>query len=448
MKKFYITTAIPYVNGPPHIGHALEFIQADVVARYNRLLKKDVFFLTGADEHGSKIVQTAKDQKIGIKKLVDKNTKTFIDLHKALNISYDNFIRTSDQKKHWPVAQVFWKKLVEKGDIYKDKYRGLYCVGCEAFVAKKDLINGKCPEHNKKPELLQEENYFFKLSKYIPEIKAKIKKQELKIIPKERENEILSLLEQGTGDVSFSRPKKVLPWGIPVPEDDSHVIYVWCDALINYLSGDTKNFWPADVHVIGKGILRFHAAIWPGMLLAVGLPLPKTILVHGYITSNGQKMSKSLGNVIDPSNLIKKHGTDAARYYLLREIPTTSDGDFSWERFEQRYNADLANDLGNLIKRSENLIKDIKIKNQEFKINPEIENFKFDKALDVIWKKIKWANQFIDKNKLWENKDKKKLAELKTAIYEIGLSLQPFIPETAQKILKGDTDKPLFPRIK
>jgi len=446
MNKFFVTTAIPYVNGPPHIGFAMELLQADVLARYNRLKKQDVFFLTGADEHGSKIVKTAKEQKIEIKKLVDKNAKKFIDLLKALNISSNNFIRTSDQKKHWPVAQSFWKKLAEKGDIYKDTYKGLYCVGCEAFVSKKDLINNKCPEHNKKPELLEEENYFFKLSKYIAEIKSKIKSQELKIIPKERKNEILSLLEQRTGDVSFSRPKKALPWGIPVPGDEKHIIYVWCDALINYLSGDIKNFWPANVHVIGKGILRFHAGIWPGMLLSAGLPLPKTILVHGYITSNGQKMSKSLGNVIDPFEVIKKYNADATRYYLLREIPTTGDGDFSWQRFEQRYNSDLANDLGNLIRRSQNLIQNIKIKNQKFQINPELENFNFSKALEIIWQKISWANQFIDKNKLWEDKDQKKLLELKTAIFQIGSALQPFLPETAEKILQNKKGI-LFPRI-
>lgn len=433
MKKFYITTAIPYVNAPPHIGFALELIQADVMARWHRQKGNDVFFLTGADQHGSKVVKTAKEQNKEIKDLVKENTDKYKELLNVLNISNDNFIETIDKKNHWPKAQEIWNKLKEKGDIYKDKYKGLYCIGCEAFVQERDLANGKCPEHNKEPEILEEENYFFKLSKYISKIRDLIEKDKLKVVPKERKNEILKLLEN-TSDVSFSRPKEILPWGIPVPGDAEHTIYVWCDALINYLSGDKKNFWPADVHVIGKGILRFHAGIWPGILLSAGLELPKIILVHGYVTSNGQKMSKSIGNAIDPFALCAKYGADAVRYYLLREIPTTKDGDFSEEKFIERYNADLANDLGNLINRTKKLLENIKPgpEDKDFinKIDKKIQEFSFDGALEIIWQKIKWANKFIDQERLWESKDEKKLGQVKTAIEQIKSALEPFLPET------------------
>lgn len=464
MDKFYVTTAIPYVNAPPHIGFALEIIQADVLARYYRQKNKKTFFLTGVDEHGSKIVKTAKDKDIDLKDFINQNANFFKELTKALNISNDNFIRTSDQKKHWPVAQKIWRKLEENGDIYKDEYRGLYCVGCEAFIAKKDLVDGKCPEHDKEPEKLSEENYFFRSSKYLPEVKKRIEKDELEIVPEVRKNEILSLMEEDMGNVSFSRPKKNLPWGIPVPGDPSHVMYVWCEALTNYLSGidypseKFKKFWPADVQVIGKGILRFHAAVWPAMLLSLGLPLPKKILVHGYVTSEGEKMSKSLGNVVDPFKVVQKYGTDAVRYYLLREIPTTGDGDFSWQRFKALYRADLANDLGNLVKRAQGILGDVIARKEaegrltkqsrgfQNQVNQAVENFQFNQALKIIWQKIAWANKFINQERLWESKDKKKLGQLKEAILEIAQALKPFLPETSAKIFKGKKEI-LFPKI-
>jgi methionyl-tRNA synthetase len=344
-KKFYITTSIFYVNSAPHIGSALEMVQADILARYHRQLNKDVFLLTGADEHGVKIVRKAKELNKTIKELVDENTVKFIDLTKALNLSNNDFIRTTDQKRHWPGVYKIWRALDKKGDIYKGKYRGFYCDGCEAYLTPADLIGGKCSYHKKEPEVLEEENYFFRLSKYIPEIQKIIEGDQLVIVPKARKNEVLGLIRQGVEDISISRPKQKLIWGVPVPNDDSQIIYVWMEALVNYVSvlgygRDVKKFnqyWPADIHCLGKDILRFHALLWPAMLLSAELPLPKKIFVHGYLTIEGQKMSKSLGNIIDPFELVKKYGTDPVRYFLLREFSSTADGDFSIKRLEERY---------------------------------------------------------------------------------------------------------------
>src|SRR3989338_2326616 len=365
MAKFYITTAIDYVNAKPHIGHAIEKIQADVLARFHRQKGDEVWFLTGTDEHGAKIARAAQAAGKDPKDFVDDGAGHFKDLKKALNLSWDDFIRTSSQKRHWPGAQKLWLKLFEAGDLYKKSYKGLYCVGHEAFITEKDLVDGKCRDHQTAPELIEEENWFFRLSKYSDKIKSVIESGELKIIPESRENEILSLIRQGLEDVSFSRPRKDLSWGIPVPNDPEHTMYVWCDALTNYITaigyGQEQNieiskyrnfeyWWPADLHIIGKDILRFHTAIWPGMLLSAGLPLPKAIFVHGFITVEGQKMSKTIGNVIAPVEQ-KKPGTDPVRYYLLREIPSYEDGDFSYKKFEERYNGDLANGIGNLVAR-------------------------------------------------------------------------------------------------
>lgn len=358
-KKFYITTSIPYVNAAPHIGFALEAIQADVLARYHRDKGEDSLFLTGVDEHGAKIVRAAEAAGKIPRDFVDEISEKFLALKTTLNLSVNDFIRTSDKKRHWPGAQKLWLKLNEAGKLYKKNYIGLYCIGHEAFITEKDLIDGKCRDHQKDPEVIEEENWFFKISDYTEEIKSKIESGELQIVPENRKNEILSLAKERFEDVSFSRPRKDLNWGVPVPNDPEHTMYVWCDALSNYISAigyadDEKKFkkwWPADVHIIGKDILRFHAAIWPGMLLAAGLPLPKTIFVHGFITVDGEKMSKTLGNVVDPFEIVKKYSTDALRYYLLREILSYEDGDFTYKKFEDRYNADLAKGLGNLVAR-------------------------------------------------------------------------------------------------
>ena len=482
MSKFYVTTSIPYVNAPPHIGHALEFIQADVLARSQRAAGRDVFFLTGADEHGVKIVRAAEESKKTTKKFVDENTEKIKKLIKILNISNDDFIRTTDKKRHWPGAQKLWMKLVEAGDIYKKKYKGLYCAGHEAFVTDKDLVNGICAIHKTKPEIIEEENYFFRLSKYSKKIELFVKNGKLKVSPVSRRNEILSLLKEGLEDISFSRPAKSLSWGIPVPNDPNHTMYVWCDALSNYITalgygqGNSKykipntkywHYWPADVQVIGKDILRFHAAIWPGMLLAAKLPLPKTIFVHGFITVGGKKMSKTVGNVIDPFEIVKKYGADALRYYLLREIPSGEDGDFTYEKFEERYNAGLAKGLGNLVARvltlsQKNNIKAVKnknfdaaIKKTEKQIEKFINEFRFNNALVAIWRLVASGNKYIDEKKPWALKPESKefkeiIGSLLFLISDIGILLSPFLPETSEKVIEAVKNKKLivlFPRL-
>ena len=468
-QKFYITTSIPYVNLPGHLGHALEFIQADVLARYHRLLDEDVFFLTGTDENGLKNFQAAEKTDKTPQKFVDEVSAKFKKLTRVLNMSNDDFIRTTDKKRHWPTVQKVWLKLRENNDIYKKKYKGLYCVGCEAFIKEKDLIDGKCPIHKKELQILEEENYFFRLSKYQKRIEEIIKKDKIKIIPEARKNEILSFIKQGVEDISCSRSKENLKWGVPVPDDGTQLIYIWLEALLNYISAldyakngaKFKKFWPANVHCVGKDIFRFHSLLWPAVLLSLKLPLPKTIFVHGFITVAGQKMSKSLGNVIDPFELVKKYGTDAVRYFLLREIPATEDGDFTYEKFERRYNADLANGLGNLVSRVSKLNENLKVKNKKSELRIKnleglFNEFKFKEILDEIWQQVAWANKYIEEKKLWElvktdpKEGKKVLAELLSLISEIAEVISPFMPETSEKIfaqLEAPKSEPLFPRI-
>ncbi|MBI1957204.1 MAG: methionine--tRNA ligase, partial [Candidatus Niyogibacteria bacterium] len=365
-EKFYITTAIAYVNAKPHIGFALELTETDAIARYRRLRGVNVRFLTGTDEHGAKTLRAAEASKKPVREFVDANAAEFKRLGAMLNVSNDDFIRTSDEKRHFPGAQELWKRLDAAGDIYKKMYRGLYCVGHEAFVTPKDLKDGVCVDHGKAPETIEEENYFFRLSKYRDPILKAIESGTLAIYPETRKNEVVSFLREGLEDVSFSRPAKDIPWGVPVPGDAAQTMYVWCDALSNYITAlgfgsedisKFKEFWPADLQVIGKDILRFHAVIWPGMLLSAGLPLPKALFVHGHIFSGGKKMSKTVGNVIDPNDLIGRYNADALRYYLLREIPTFDDGDFTEERFLEAYNAALANGIGNYISRVAKMIE-------------------------------------------------------------------------------------------
>jgi len=462
--KFYITTAIAYTNAEPHIGFALELLQADVLARYHRLIGDETYFLTGTDEHGSKIAQAAEKHGKDTQVFVDEIAETFIDLTKKLNISNDDFIRTSDQKRHWPAAQKIWQKLAERGDLYKKDYEGLYCVGCESLKKKSDLDNGLCPIHKTEPQVVKEENWFFRLSKYTAIIKEKIQNDELKIVPDSRKNEIINLLDDAE-DVSFSRPTSTLKWGIPVPGDDTQTMYVWTDALTNYISAigyadETEQFkklWPADVHLIGKDILRFHAMYWPVILLSVGIDLPKAIYVHGFVTADGEKMSKSLGNVIDPKHLIEKYGVDVTRYFLLREIPSDGDGDFSYKKLKDRYNGDLANGLGNLVQRvatliadklNGELIYDKNIVEDEFiqeilddrTYHVAINEFRLHNCLEEIWRKIGLANAYIDNHKPWQLlKDKpgdftRCMTSLFAMIYHIDWLLLPFMPETASKI--------------
>ena len=477
MKKFYITTSIAYTNALPHIGFALESIQADVLARYNKSLNKDVFFLTGTDEHGTKIAKAAKLADKSPKEFVDEISNKFKELGKLLNLSNDDFIRTTDEKRHWPVVEKIWKKLEKNKDIYKKQYVGLYCSGCEAFLKTKDLKEGKCRIHLIKPEKISEENYFFKLTKYIDKVKKAIESDKLKIIPETRKNEILSIINQEPEDVSFSRSSKKLSWGIPVPGDDTQRIYVWADALTNYISAldypngkQFKRYWPADIHCIGKDILKFHALIWPAMLLALGLELPKEIFVHGFINVDGKKMSKSLGNVIDPFELVKKYGTDAVRYYLLREIPSAEDGDFTYEKFEGRYNSDLAGGIGNLVLRTRtmadskvsqglminNETKNAKLKKEITRVEKEhtkaLEEFKFNDALKAVWELISYCDKYINDTRPWQKEkgNERIISDVIFALEKIAVLLQPFLPETAEKVAGQIKNKPkeaLFPRV-
>lgn len=471
-KAFYITTSIAYTNASPHLGFALELIQADVLARYHRALGEEVFFLTGTDEHGQKIAKASGEAGKDPKDFTDEISKRFKDLKGLLSLSNDDFIRTSDQERHWPAVEKFWLALRENGDIYKKKYQGLYCVGCEAFITNKDLVDGKCKNHQKEPEIIEEENYFFRLSKYSKEIEEALESNRTRIIPEGRKNEMLSFIRQGLEDVSFSRPRKDLKWGIPVPEDDTQTIYVWADALVNYLSAlgypdeRYKKCWPADVHCLGKDILRFHSTIWLGMLLSLKLPLPENIFVHGFITSDGQKMSKSLGNVIDPFQLVGKYGADPVRYFLCREITPTEDGDFTYEKFEQRYNSDLAKGLGNLVSRVANLAKKYSLSSvasPNGQIEKEISTvreryhkafseFKFNEALMAIWDLISFCDRYIEKEKPWEEKENSKevVSGLVSAVLAVTDLCQPFLPlaaNDAKEQMEGKEIKALFPRI-
>lgn len=467
MGKFYVTTSIPYANSAPHIGFSMEAVQADFLARYHKMIGDDSYFLTGTDEHGTKIEETAaklgKTSQEHVNNIADLNLK----LKDILNLSYDDFIRTTSER-HKGGAKKLWEKLVEAGDIYKGNYEGYYCSGCEAYVTEKELVDGMCVIHKKSAQKFSEENYFFKLSKYSDQILKLIESDELQILPLSRKKEFLNVVKDGLRDISFSRPKESLKWGIEVPNDSDQVMYVWCDALSNYITAlDFENegklfnkYWPADVHVIGKDILRFHAGIWIGMLLAAKIELPKSIYVHGFITSGGHKMSKSLGNVIAPSEVTEKYGTDATRYYLLREIVTTDDGDFTYEHFEELYNSELANNLGNLVNRvlsmtsryfdgkcpaisdnNNDMIDRINLFWESY--SKEIENFDLRKAAEVVVALTDFANKYIEDTKPWALA-KTNPAQLGNVMYtlleilrHIGYALSPFMPETSEKILSA-----------
>lgn len=438
-KKYYITTAIDYVNARPHIGHAFEKVLADALARWNKLQGKQVFFLTGTDENAQKNAQAAKEAKVPTQKFVDKNSRIFIEMCKKLNVAYDYFIRTTEAK-HVKIAQEIFEKVYKKGDIYKGTYEGLYCYGCEAYKTEKDLVDGKCPEHpNKELSHLKEEAYFFKLSKYKAQVEKFVKDY---IVPEARKNEILARLkEEELKDLCVSRTG--LDWGIDIPFDKKHKIYVWFDALINYISGAQGN-WPADLHVIGKGINWFHSVIWPAILISAGYKFPDKLLVHGYLTLGGRKISKSFGKIIDPIELADKYGADSVRYSLLR-CSIFEDSDYDEEILVERNNKELADKLGNLISRvsalaekyglekcENKLIKKLKLKI----IESYFEKFEIDKALTEIFAFIDTCNGYIQENELWKTHEKKKLYELCDSIKAIAVLLSPFIPETSEKIAK------------
>jgi len=465
---FFISTAIDYPSDKPHLGHSLEKIQADVLARYKRLQGFDVHFSTGTDEHGLKIQRKSERAEKKPKEFVDEMSKYFKDAWNLLNISYDDFIRTTE-KRHEKVVQEIIKRIYEKGDVYKGKYKGLYCVDCESYYLPKDLVNGKCPIHQKPAEAIEEEAYFFRMSKYQNALIKHIEEDKKFIIPESKKNETLNRLKEPLQDLSISR--KTVEWGIPLHVDKEFTLFVWVDALINYLTTisypDEKfqKFWPADIHVIGKDIIWHHSIIWGSLLLSLGLPLPKTIFVHGFITSAGQKMSKSLGNVIDPFELVEKYGTDPVRYFLLREIPPTEDGDFTQEKFKERYNADLSKGLGNLVARIITLAEKIKpvpqppnsevreiVEKTEKNYQKTLTEFQFNKALISIWDLIGFCDKYIEKEKPWEKSDKQGaiIQDLLFVLSNIAKMLKPLLPATSDQIieqLKTKKGKSLFPRL-
>ncbi len=464
--KIYITTPIYYANAEPHIGSAYTTIAADCLARFNRLIGKEVFFLTGTDEHGAKIEARAKEVGKEPQEFVNEIAAKFQFAWDELNVSYNNFIRTTNPE-HIKAVKSALNKMYEKGDIYKGEYKGLYCRGCEQFKSEKDLVDGLCPDHKVAPELMSEESYIFRASRYAKIILEKIKKDELKICPIERRNEVISFYEkEGLNDISFSR--KNVAWGIPLPWDKSHTAYVWADAFLNYLTGlgwkgpldKTPSFWPPTLQLMSKDILRVHATIWPAMLLSLELPLPKEIFIHGFFLVNGQKMSKSLGNVILPSDLIKRFGVDASRYLLMDAASFGRDGDISWDKLDEKYNAHLANGLGNLVARSLVLVQkmakqDLRLeKNKDNYIqktlekswNLYIDNFskvKIDNVITIINKQVSILDNYIAENKPWEliktNDDKVGgiMYNVIEALRHLAFMVWPFMPEITPKILAG-----------
>lgn len=476
-KKFYITTPIYYVNDKPHVGHIYTTVVADVLARYRRSKGDEVFFLTGTDENAQKSVEAANKAGKDIKDYTDELAGIWRETFLKLNFSFDRFIRTTSPE-HRKAVEEFYSLVQAKGDIYQADYEGYYCKGCEGFVTESELTDdGYCPFHLTKPELIKEKNYFFKASKYKQELLDHIEKHPEFIQPMSRRNEVVNYIKEHFVDFSISRQS--VKWGIPLPTDPTQVIYVWFDALLGYFSGigfgqdDVKfdKFWPADVQLVGKDIIKFHCAYWPTMLLSAGYELPKTIYANGFFTSEGKKISKSLGNAIDPLELAKEYTFDAIRYFLLREIPFGDDGDFSTSRLKERYNSDLANGLGNLVQRTLNMISqyaDGKIDQENTsnlpvkfdKVDELIDKFKFDQALQEIWRGITWANKFIEDEKPWElykNNDQDKLASVLGQLYaiikEVNKHIEPFLPETSEKINKLLTaskivppEVPLFPR--
>jgi methionyl-tRNA synthetase len=456
--RFYITTAIDYVNAKPHLGHAYEKILADVIARWNRITGKDVYFLTGTDENAQKNEQAARKAGKPVKEFVEKNAGYFRELCEVLGLSNSDFIRTTEDR-HVRVSQEIFRNVLDKGDIYKGVYEGLYCVGCEEFKTEKDLVNGKCPEHDEKPQVIKEENYFFRMSKYTKQVENLLSRPGF-VRPDYRRIEMLNRVRsEGLKDISVSR--QGLKWGIGVPGDSGSKIYVWFDALINYVSAlgypdgkDFRKFWPADMHMIGKGISWFHSVIWPSILMSAGIELPKSVVVHGYITINGQKISKSLGNVIDPVELVRKYPRDAIRYQLIRETPFGEDGDFNEESLKARLNGELVADLGNLVSRVVKLSERHKGKFagkdhlsrylNMGKIGKHMGGMELHHALEEIWSFIRACNRYINEKEPWKLDGDALgtiLYNLLEALRVLGIVLEPFLPDTAERmreVLKSD----------
>lgn len=460
-KKLYIATAIPYVNGLPHIGNALDYLLADIWTRYQKQNGHEVRFQVGTDEHGNKIAAKATELNISPQAYADKMYVNFESLMKKMNTSYTDFIRTTDAH-HIGAVQYIWQTLAPY--IYKGKYEGWYCIGHEAFFTDKEVqaTGGVCPDHQAPYQQVSEENYYLKTSAFTDKLREAIETGVMQIVPEFRKKEFLDLMKDGLQDVSISRPRKNLSWGIPVPGDPDQIMYVWLDALSNYITvlgypdrEGWQEYWPADVQVIGKDILRFHAGIWPAMLLGLGLELPKKLLVHGFVNVGGAKISKTVGNGIDPNEIIDQYGLDAFRYFFSRHIPTLDDGDFTWENFENAYNTELGNDLGNLVQRVSSMVTRYQAgvigevpqgEHDMSGYHEAMESLEFNKAMDEVWAKVRSLNQYIENVKPWEiakiiPKDAEAEAHLNEvlaycvgALLQIGDLLVPFLPATATRI--------------
>ncbi len=477
LPKFYITTSIPYVNAKPHIGHALEFVQTDVIARYMKINGSSMKLTTGSDDNALKNVQSAEKLGITTKELCSNNAAAFKELAAKIGLSYTAFVRTSIDKEHREVAYFMWNACKKNGDIYKKNYKGFYCVSCETFYTEKDLIDGLCPVHHTKPDIVEEENYFFRLSKYQGKLAEMLKSNEVRVYPESRKSEILNFIEAGLDDFSISRShKRAHGWGIPVPDDPEQIIYVWFDALGSYLTGvglpsDMKTFdkfWPADVHVIGKDISRFHLIYWPAMLMSAGLKLPKAVLIHGFLTIEGQKMSKTLGNVIDPMEMLGKYGSDPIRYYLLKEISTFDDGDFSEKTLKEVVNNELVGNLGNFVNRTLTFIsskfagkiEEQKLNDADKKLLDEIKvlvdetdkllgQYQLNAALLKILEISNMGNRYFQNSEPWKL-IKENETEAKRVLYVcanicriLGILIYPYMPTSSETLLGFLQEKPV-----
>jgi methionyl-tRNA synthetase len=463
VSKFYITAAIDYVNDKPHLGHAYEKISADAIARYKRLSGFNTRLLIGTDEHSVNVERAARKQGLEPLPYCDRMAAVFLGVWKRLDIAYDDFIRTTEPR-HARSVQALFRRIADAGDVYKGKYEGFYCVSCERFYPEKDLVDGRCPTHKTEPQFLAEENYFFRLSKYQAPLLALYREQPDFLIPDIRRNEIVNVIEGGLEDISVSRASGT--WGIPFPDDPGHTVYVWFDALINYLSGagypepagDFARYWPADLHVIGKDITRFHCIIWPAMLLSAGVPLPRRVLGHGFVNFEGEKLSKTLGHIVDPLEVADRWGADALRYYLLKEVPLFRDGDFTWELFVQRYNSDLANDWGNLFTRTVSMVHRYRegklasapsldgvedlIAQAVRDYRSAMDGYQIEGGIEAAWSLIRRANRMVEEGAPWNlAKDPSRARDLDALLGALvlllahtALLLYPIMPAKAKLV--------------